>query len=287
MARRKRKQQTGSSASSATVETTPVETVAQEVGSIWQVAGAAVRGVSHERQDLPCQDALGYIRLPGDVLLITIADGAGSASYSDLGAQAAVADALCVLEDALTEGLPAEPEQWRAVFQTAAQSAAAAVVALAQSAEHAPRNYASTLTMVAVWPGGLAAAQIGDGAVVAEDEEGRLFAATRLQRGEYANETHFLIEHDALDHMVIDVFAQPIRALAVMSDGLIRLALKLPEQEPHMPFFTPLFRFLRAAEDEDSAGGQLAKFLASERVNARTDDDKSLVLAARLEQVAA
>ena len=29
----------------------------------------------------------------------------------------------------------------------------------------------------------------------------------------------------------------------MFSDGLQRLALKLPEGTPHAPFFTPLFRF--------------------------------------------
>jgi hypothetical protein len=74
---------------------------------------------------------------------------------------------------------------------------------------------------------------------------------------------------------------QPISRLAVMSDGLIRLALKMPAQEPHEPFFAPLFRFVEMITDPAEAEAQLAAFLSSERVNARTDDDKSLVLAAR------
>jgi len=70
-----------------------------------------------------------------------------------------------------------------------------------------------------------------------------------------------------------------VRALAVMSDGLTRLALKLPANEPHPPFFQPLFAFASAADGQAQAEEQLAAFLASERVCARTDDDKSLVIA--------
>jgi hypothetical protein len=131
----------------------------------------------------------------------------------------------------------------------------------------------------------LVVAQIGDGAVVAMDMDDSLFTVTRLQRGEYANETHFLVQEDALDQLVIDVVDRPVQALAVMSDGLIRLALKMPSQEPHTPFFSPLFRFAASVEEDDAkrdaAGEQLAAFLSSDRVNARTDDDKSLVLAVR------
>jgi len=165
----------------------------------------------------------------------------------------------------------------RAAFEAARER----VLALAGEAGESPRKYAATLTGVAASADCLAVGQIGDGAVVAEDEDGRLWTATRLQRGEYANETHFLTEEGALDQVSIEVFERPVRALAVLSDGLVRLALKLPDQEPHAPFFQPLFRFAGAVEDGEQAASQLAGFLDSERVNARTDDDKSLVLAVR------
>ena len=109
----------------------------------------------------------------------------------------------------------------------------------------------------------------------------RTGSASRLQRGEYANETHFITQVDALDQAVIEVLPQAVQGLAVMSDGLIRLALKMPSQEPHTPFFQPLFQFARAAIPEAEAVRQLEAFLQSERVNARTDDDKTLVLAIR------
>ena len=63
-------------------------------------------------------------------------------------------------------------------------------------------------------------------------------------------------------------------------ESALRLALKLPGYEPHAPFFKPLFTFITGAEDETLATQQLAGFLASARVCARTDDDKTLVLAA-------
>ena len=100
-----------------------------------------------------------------------------------------------------------------------------------------------------------------------------------MQRGEYANETHFIVQEDALDQLVVEVSDQPVSALAVFSDGLIRLALKMPAQEPHAPFFEPLFGFVRSVKNDAEAVDQLARFLASERVSARTDDDKALVLA--------
>jgi hypothetical protein len=76
----------------------------------------------------------------------------------------------------------------------------------------------------------------------------------------------------------------PMQALAVMSDGLTRLALKRPTNEPHLPFFKPLFAFVEASapsNDGAQASEALTAFLASPRVCERTDDDKALVLALR------
>lgn len=264
---------------------------AQAPEQFWKAAGAAVRGISHERLDLPCQDVQGYRTLPNGLLLIAVADGAGSAPLSDQGARCAVDEALRALEVSLENLQPGGRPAWEQLLRDAFSAAREAVLCLAgvqPDAENdlfdeyaAAREYACTLTCVVAAADCLAVGQIGDGAVVAAGEDGLLFAATRLQRGEYANETHFLTGAEVLDPLVIEVVERPVEEIAVMSDGLIRLALKMPGQQPHAPFFQPLFRFIHAVDDEEEAVRQLAGFLSSERVNARTDDDKSLVLAVR------
>lgn len=258
-----------------------------QAAPLWRVTGSAVPGTSHERLGTPCQDALGYRILgeetmPGGALLIALADGAGSARFSDQGALTAVEAALQSMQESLEREIPEDSEGWECLLVECFQTARLAVFQRADSDGEWSRDYASTLTCVILTGTLMAVGQIGDGAVVAVDDTGELFTATRLQRGEYANETHFLIEEDALDQAVIDVIDRPVNAVAVMSDGLIRLALKMPSQEPHAPFFRPLFGFINAVDDSEAAAGQLAAFLSSERVNERTDDDKSLVLAARV-----
>lgn len=256
----------------------------------WQAVGTAVKGISHERTGLPCQDAQGFQVLEDGTLIIALADGAGSAQFSDQGARAAVEEALSALAGAAAvlaetsaglQDLPPTREGWEDLIREVFDAARQSVLQLADEAGEWIRDYACTLTCAVAQGNCLVVGQVGDGAVVAMTEAGELFAATRLQRGEYANETHFLIQDDALDHLIVDVFECPVSALAVMSDGLIRLALKMPAQEPHEPFFQPLFAFARKHGSQPSAADELAGFLRSERVNARTDDDKSLVLAVR------
>jgi hypothetical protein len=252
----------------------------------WRVVGAAVRGISHERTGLPCQDAQRYRVLADGTLLVAVADGAGSARYSDQGARKAVTRMLRFLDKALSAAVPASVEDWQRLMRRAFHSARKAVFRVAEATSEAgpdsARDYACTLTCAVSSGDWLVVGQVGDGAVVAALPDGGLFTVTRLQRGEYANETHFLIQADALDQLVIDVYDTRVSALAVMSDGLIRLALRMPSQDPHVPFFKPLLNFVESTTDAAGAARQLSAFLASERVNARTDDDKSLVLAVRV-----
>ena len=51
----------------------------------WQVLGASVPGAGHVRGGQDCQDAHRWRALPGGVLVVAVADGAGSAPRSELG----------------------------------------------------------------------------------------------------------------------------------------------------------------------------------------------------------
>jgi hypothetical protein len=247
----------------------------------WRVVGAAAPGTSHTRLGLPCQDALAY--QAGDHgLLVVLSDGAGTAERSQSGAQTAVQAALVSLTVSLEASLPADPAAWQEALCAAFVDARSALQSLADFEQQPLRAYAATLILAAVTAGQLAVAQLGDGAVVAGESPGELFLVNLPQRGEYANETYFLTQEDALEHVQISVHEKAVNALAVMSDGLTRLAMRLPAQEPHLPFFQPLFAFAANADEEQKAARHLLDFLTSERVCSRTDDDKSLVLAVRL-----
>ena len=248
----------------------------------WRVVGAAVQGSSHLKQGTPCQDALQYRTLAGGVLLTAVADGAGSAARSEAGARAAVEAALDSLASNLAAG--AECCAWVDLFWQAFEQARAALEQLAEQSDAPLRAFATTLICVAATAERLVIGQLGDGAVIVRSAEGLLATLTSAQRGEYANETYFLTQAEALEHLEIQVIDGPVQALAVMSDGLIRLALKRPSNEPHAPFFKPLFAFVEAAvlsKNGAHADDELASFLRSPRVCERTDDDKALVLAIR------
>jgi hypothetical protein len=246
----------------------------------WRVFGASVMGSAHMRAGLPCQDAYAYHALPEGAILVA-ADGAGSAERADEGAQLAAAAASSALVAGLRRGWPYDDAGWADLFAACFEEARAEVLAEAQAAGLSPRAYASTLLCAAVTDDLVAVAQLGDGVAVAALADGDWFLAAAPQKGEYANETYFLTQVDALERFTVAIYAEPVQGLAVMTDGLLRLVLDLERNVPHLPFFRPLLAFANGVRDEARACADLAAFLASDRVSARTDDDKTLVLAVR------
>jgi hypothetical protein len=214
-------------------------------------------------------------------ILVAVGDGAGSAGRSDQGSRLAVETAIATLEKTLDAEPPADDAEWTVAMIAAFGAAREAIAELSEVEEQPVRAYATTLTCAVIADDCLVVGQIGDGVAVARRENGHLFAATQPQHGEYANETFFLTMAEAMEKLEVGVYSQKMTDVALMTDGLVRLAMKVAENRPHSPFFEPLFAFASKAEDPEKAQAQLEALLASERVCERTDDDKTLVLIAR------
>jgi hypothetical protein len=103
------------------------------------------------------------------------------------------------------------------------------------------------------------------------------------EAGEYANMTRFITDPDALEHVRSVVTDAAPDEIAVFTDGIQRLALDFRAVAVHAPFFAPMMAVLRQQPPDECAllEAQLAAFLDSPKVNSRTDDDKTLVLASR------
>ncbi|MDP6039387.1 MAG: PP2C family serine/threonine-protein phosphatase [Candidatus Latescibacteria bacterium] len=247
----------------------------------WKISATSVCGSSHEKLDLPCQDAHFWTVRSDGILLAAVADGAGSAKHSDVGAkiasQAAV-ETLCT-ERNLASKLHNKSETFRPILLKALKAALKAVKAEAKARTVKNRDLASTLIVVIATPQLIATAQIGDGAAVASDQKDHLIALTTPDSGEYINQTTFLISPKALATAQLHIWHGSPSHIAIFSDGLQMLALTMPFGKPHQPFFSPLFRFVSNTETGKTEE-QLTSFLRSPRVRERTDDDLTLMLVA-------
>ena len=250
--------------------------------SHWRVIGASVPGTAHLTRGIPCQDAHAFAHLPGGGLLVAVADGAGSASHAADGARIASQRVVAWLEAQWQTRQPGNELEWAQLMEEAFHEARDALVKRARNRRLRLRDLSTTLTCLAATDEALAVGHIGDSVAVIANGDGRLELVAHPQRGEYANEVMLLTMRNALNRFEVRVLPRRVHALAVTSDGMLRLATKLPHYDPFPPFFAPLFDFTAKVEDAAQGGQALAQFLQSERVNARTDDDKTLVLAARL-----
>jgi serine/threonine protein phosphatase PrpC len=241
----------------------------------------SVAGSRHRRAAEPCQDASGWA-LGDRAGFAVVADGAGSASASDLGAQVAVETVLTLLPRWQRRRSPRSVADWLPLLRAVVRAARWAVDRAARDRDLALRELACTLVVAVALPTGLAIAQIGDGAVVIQDAQGNWQTLTQPEQGEFANETRFLQEPGAARSPQLVTWLGDWQSLALFSDGLQRLALQEPDQSPFQPFFQPLFRFLAQSEDLAVVIDRLRAFLESDRIAQRTDDDVTLILVQRL-----
>lgn len=250
--------------------------------SNWKYAYASVMGTSHVKANLPCQDYSLCEMLNEQTLCIVVSDGAGSAIYADKGAKIACKETL----DALKEYFADENTIAEINRNFAEESRSRILKAIHNQADLKSctiRDFACTLlvavigeTMAVFW-------QVGDGAIVVYEPhpttEYRLFF--QPAKGEYANMTEFITQKDVM--LQFEIRRGKVDEVAIISDGLECLALNLKEQEAFAPFFQSMFAPLRLQDDgySERASFALRTLLDSDRVNSRTDDDKTLVLATR------
>lgn len=245
----------------------------------WKVVSTSIAGTSHQKKGLPCQDAHHWQLHSDGVLVAAVADGAGSAAISEVGADIAVGKAVeTILQLDLLPSLEDEAG-WKSLLIQALEAAKVSVEAEADTRQVPARELASTLLIAVAADELVVTAQIGDGAIVISDKQDKIVALTTPQSGEYINQTTFLVSPNALDTAQINIWQGNIANLAMFSDGLQMLALKMPAGTPHAPFFNPLFSFISQMNDPDAATKELEGFLKSPRVAQRSDDDLTILLA--------
>jgi hypothetical protein len=241
-------------------------------------------GTSHLRAGTRCQDevAVAVERTADgrDVLAIFVCDGAGSAAQGGTGAELAVQASLDFLaEHATRQDFELNDGLARALLGTARK----AIDERGAQSETAVREYACTyLAVLSADSLGTMVIQLGDGGIVVDLGEG-LRCLTEPMNGEYANSTRFLTEAGYLEIAQTRCVGTRVDRAAIFTDGLQSLGVDQATNTPHDPFFYPFFEALEStslSKDEDHPlQGAFSRFLQSDQVNQRTDDDKSLAVA--------
>lgn len=250
----------------------------------WKAIVHSATGTRHEQRSQPCQD-FGSYRMEGPYLLGAVSDGAGSAKHAEVGAKIAVESALISLSQLLIhqfERMPslremqhASPDFFMKVFDEVLE----ALTEETKSSGCELRDLGCTLLAFVATPDWVAAMQVGDGFMILRDHESAPYQLLfEPDKGEFINETIFVTTPQASDYMGTCVKSVLSPFLCAATDGLERVAIRLQDWKPYAPFFKPFEACLRQLPTQAEQHDYLKTFLESERLNAKTDDDKTLLV---------
>lgn len=227
-----------------------------------RVTSATAIGKSHTHN----QDRHGWRELEDGSLILVIADGAGSAKHGGRAASEVVDNLLAWKVSKSSEALQKGMFEEMLLAQDALRS-------LAKANGQSLKRYNCTALLVHVSTQGLChAVSVGDSWLTFSDEAGGWSFPLVPQKGQYANETRFLVSTEP--HLwQAETWQLPLRSsMVLLTDGLDDVVLK--KGQPYTPFFES---FDRAMAEVERRAFWLESFLNSERVKARCADDRTIL----------
>ncbi len=248
----------------------------------WRSVDGYAVGTSHLESNVPCQDRCeAGVVAEGRVAVAVLADGAGSAAHAERGAEVACAALMDAIANAVAGALDLATIGDHTVRSWLAD-VRARIAGEAARHDHDVREYAATLLACVASDNHTICLQLGDGGIVVRAPGEAFVVAIWPENGEYANQTYFVTDDDALERLAIARFGR-VDDVVVFSDGISRLALDHATRTAFAPFFEPLTRTVRHSDrSRAQLCADLDSYLASDAINARTDDDKALAIATRL-----
>ena len=183
---------------------------------MWNVVQCAAQGTGHSKQGIPCQDKTFFLEKDGSVA-IALADGAGSAAYSQYGAEVITSFTCDCLVERFNQYYKTEDVE--KVKSDLIGRIRNRLLELSRQINCEIRELASTLLVVVVKGENFILMHIGDG-VIGYLQENEIRVASYPENGEFANTTVFTTSSDAIISMRL--IREPIgkkKAFVLMSDG--------------------------------------------------------------------
>lgn len=251
--------------------------------SDWTWSGASVRGTSHCKTGDPKQDSAAvaeYSSAEGAVIVVVVCDGAGSAAHSDIGARVACHCAHSLVKEHLA-GIRSIAAIDRVLAGKWLSTIRQKIADKAHTLGTPTRELATTISIVIAGRESTVLIMVGDSPCVVHDC-GAWVAPIWPMGGEHANQTYFVTQNP-ITYCELNVDRR-MDKVAVFTDGIEKLVMKNNGRQVFQPFFDALFRSFpcggKGGRDRPYSTS-ICDFLTSERVNNLTDDDKTLIIAAR------
>ncbi|WP_284620549.1 PP2C family serine/threonine-protein phosphatase [Aquabacterium humicola] len=260
--------------------------------SAWQATGASVCGKSHIDGGLPNQDYFAIERvLEGDAWIAIVSDGAGTAPRAADGSREAcrvIAAGLRTFVHSRRGGGP-ELSGFRDTIEASVDHLRARLAATGFPLSDFHCTFVACLV---AGPVGFIA-RIGDSVALttrfalvpgSADRHVDFFpdASSVLHepdRGEYANETHFVTEPDWRDHLRVTPLPAQTDAVVLMTDGAMDVAMT--RKKVFRGFLSNLVGRLAVTPGRADRDATVSAWLGDRQTFAITGDDKTLVVLLR------
>ncbi len=187
--------------------------------SFWKTAGIAAQGTSHIKKNMPCQDAVAaYVK--NGVSVIALADGAGSASHSDQGANL-VATQICKYLVSNFNKIY-KTEEVSDITTEIVEYLNKKLVTLSKKLNCELKDLSSTLQFVVIKEDKQCIiGHIGDGCIVGSDDQEEWRIISSEAKTSAANETEFVTSATSKNTMRMfkGEIDETSTAFVLMSDG--------------------------------------------------------------------
>lgn len=251
----------------------------------WRICSSSLQGTSHVASGLPCQDANRQKTVEsrlGNYTILVASDGCGSAKHADIGSDIVASEVVDCIGYWIkkSEVIPDLSELIVFALGHAHQCLARAASRLSVTAN----ELAATCICLVIGPDSYAAAQIGDGVIIAHSNGvcGCLFWPSQ----EYANVTHALTGADwwqNIQTINISTASNMPDGWFMATDGIQAISCDYEKKVPVSGFASVLINKFRQLADSTPEVMQTAleKLLQSQRVSSAVSDDKTIILAFR------
>jgi len=156
-----------------------------------------------------------------------------------------------------------------------------------RTAELAPRDFAATLVGCIVGDGKAKVLHVGDGAAVYRTTNSEEWAVGSWpSHGQYASTTYFVTDDPEPSFQLSEIEGS-VSELAVFTDGIEHLVLNFSTRGAFPPFFDQMFSGFKSdgIAKNRKLSRHLCNYLGGPSVCDKTDDDKTLLLARRIQHV--
>lgn len=248
----------------------------------WKYYFSSVKGTLHEKTGTPKQDNLCVSTFEinnTQYIISAVADGAGSAKHSDESAKYICKFLNRKMSNWLKTNIITSFNKdlfcsWIRNFQQILNRY------IRKKKLESIRDFATTILFAVLSDKGNVFIQLGDGAISIGNATD-FNCVFKPQKGEYTNTTHFITESQFDKYIMFKIVNENIERLAMHTDGIEMISL-INLESPSLSFFNPFFEYLNnePAGENKELSNDLTEFLTSDRVNKRTNDDKTLVIIA-------